>query len=261
MTVFTNTKLQAEIQTAIQMAPTSSSPLLKLFGVDRFGPGQSLQHIRDKVYSYAWSRIRRDDHKLDFVISETGVNRNVPERLVFGEDPYSAFRAPRTPPPPCNLLLVSKQVSKDFARYIYSVNDLEVDVDLKPLHTKKAQAALDKISRLLSNPNMKKYARNVRVRIHFPATYPAANLPDFNQSALDNISCALDDFQQLEYMAIRVVPGQDTPLDYELRLAAFPFYPMRCKCRLSQSLYYETLHSAFSRISPSQVPRRKMVPD
>lgn len=261
MTVFTDTKPKAQAQTAINMATTSSSPLLKLFGVDRFGPGQSLQHIRDKVYSYAWSRIRRDDHKLDFVISETGINRNVPERLVFGEDPYGAFRAPRAPPPPCNLLLVSKQVSKDFARYIYSVSELEVDVDLKPLHTEEAQAALDKISHLLCNANMKKYTRNVRVRIHFPATYPVASLPGFNQSSLNNIAFALDEFKQLDYMAIRVVPSQGTPLDYELRLAAFPFYPMRCKCRLSKSNCHQTPHSALSHTSASQFSRHKMVPD
>lgn len=233
MTVFTDSKPQADNQAAIKMASCSPSPLLKLFGVDRLGPGHSLQHLRDKVYSYAWSRIRRDDHKLDFVVSETGINRNVPERLVFGEDPYGVIRAPRMPPPPCNLLLVNKQVSKDFARYIYSVNDLEVDVDLKSLYTDEGRAALGKINTLLCNSNMKRYTRNVRVRIHFPVKYPTANLPAFNQSALNNIALSLDDFQHLEHVAIRMVPGQGAPLDYELRLAVFPFYPMRCRCPLS----------------------------
>lgn len=215
------------------MAPAVPSPLLKLFGVDKPGPGHSLQHIRDKIYSYTWSRIRRDDHKLDFVISETGINRNVPERLISDESsyggPYGATRAPLVPPPPCNLLLVNKQVSGDFARYIYNVNDLEVDVDLKPQHTNNGQAALDKIATLLCNPNFKKYTRTVRIRIHFPAEYSDTNLPVFNQSALDNIAFALDDFQRLRHLAIRMVPGQGTPMDYELRLAAFPFYPMRSK--------------------------------
>lgn len=233
MIAFTDLKPQADNQAVIKMASASPSPLLKLFGVDRLGPGHSLQHIRDTIYSFAWSRIRRDDHKLDFVVSETGINRNVPERLVFGEDPYGAIRAPRMPPPPCNLLLVNKQVSKDFARYIYSVNDLEVDVDLKPLYTDEGQAALGKISTLLCNANMKRYTRNVRVRIHFPAKYANANLPAFNQSSLSEIALSLDDFQHLEHVTIRMVPGQGAPLDYELRLAVFPFYQMRCRCPLS----------------------------
>lgn len=209
------------------MASPAPCPLLKLFGVDRPGPGHSLQHIRDRIYSYAWSRTRRDDYKLDIVISETGINRNVPERLVFGEDPYGATRAPRVPPPSCNLLLVNKLVSKDFARFIYTVNDLEVDVDLKAVHTNEGQAALDKIVTLLRNPNLQKYTRSVRVRIHLPTQYPTGNLPDFNKSALENIAFALDEFQCLGHLAIRMVPGQGAPMDYELRLAAFPFYAMR----------------------------------
>lgn len=211
------------------MAPATPSPLLKLFGVDRPGPGGSLQHIRDKIYSHAWSRTRRDSHKLDFVVSETGVNRNVPERLPSGEDPFASSRAAHKPPPACNLHLVNKQVFKDFARYIYTMNDLEIDVDLKALQTNDGQAALDKIGSLLRNPNFQKYTRRARLRIHFPAKYPVADLPAFNQMALDDIAFALDDFQNLDHLAIRIVPGQGALLDYELRLAAFPFYPMRSK--------------------------------
>ncbi|KAJ4423796.1 hypothetical protein N0V82_001535 [Gnomoniopsis sp. IMI 355080] len=209
------------------MAPNAPLLLLKLFGVDRPGPGHSLQHIRDKIYSFAWSRIRRDDHKLDFVISETGINRNVPERLVFGEDPYGDARSSHMPPPSCHLHLVNKQISKDFARYIYSVNDLEVDVNLKPLHTRDGKLAIDKIAYLLCNPNFKRYTRAVRVRVHFPARYAPADLPGFNQVALDDIALALDDFRSLGHLAIRMVPGQGEPLDYELLVAAFPFYPIR----------------------------------
>lgn len=209
------------------MAPDTPALLLKLFGNDRLGPGHSLQHIRDKIYSHAWSRIRRDDHKLDFVISERGINRNVPERSISSDYLYGAIRGPCMPPPPCHLHLVNKQVSKDFSRYIYSVNDLEVDVDLKPLHSNGGQIALDRLQNLLSNPNLKRHTRTVRVRIHFPAEYPASDLPSFNQASLNNIASALDAFQSLSYLAIRMVPGQGAPLDYELRVAAFPFYPMR----------------------------------
>lgn len=211
------------------MSPVAPSPLLKLFGAESPGPGGSLQHVRNKIYSHAWSRVRRDDAKCDFVVSEHGVNRNVPERLIDGEDPFGHLRAPRFPPPACNLHLVSKQISKDFARYIYSMNDLEIDVDLKTLQTAEAEAALQKIAALLRNPNFQKYTRSARIRIHFPAKYPVANLPSFNQKALENIRFALDDFQNLGHMVIRMVPGQGALLDYELRLAAFPFYPMRCK--------------------------------
>lgn len=209
------------------MAPSAPSPLLNLFGVDRPGPGGSLQHIRDKMYSHVWSRVRRDGSKSDFVVSENGVNRNVPERAL--EDPYGRRKPVLLPPPACNLHLVNKQISKDFARYIHTMNDLEVDVDLKALQTDEGQAALNKVVALLRNPNFQKHTRRARIRIHFPAEYPVANLPAFNQTALNDIAFALDDFQNLGHVAIRIVPGQGTLLDYELPLATFPFYPMRSK--------------------------------
>lgn len=211
------------------MASAAPSPLLKLFGADQPGPGGSLQHIRDKIYSHVWSRARRDEGKLDFVVSEHGVNRNVPERKFSSEDPFNRNRAPLRCPSPSNLHLVNKQISKDFARYIYTINDVEIDVDLKALQTDQGQAALDKIAALLNNPNFRKYTRRARVRIHFPSRYPIADLPTFNLAALKKIASAVDAFQNIDHLAIRVVTVQGAPLDYELRLALFPFYPLRCK--------------------------------
>lgn len=211
------------------MAPAGPSPLLKLFGADSPGPGGSLQYIRDKIYSHVWSRDRRDQGKLDFVISEHGVNRNVPERRFSSEDPFNRTRTARMPPPASNLHLVNKQISKDFTRYIYTMNDVEIDVDLKALQTDQGQAALDKIAALLNNPNFRKYTRRVRIRIHFPSDYPVADLPAYNQAALNNVASAVNKFENIDHLAIRIVPGQDVPTDYELRLALFPFYPLKCK--------------------------------
>lgn len=211
------------------MASATPSPLLKLFGAERPGPGGSLQPIRDKIFSQIWSRDRRDEGKLDFVVSEYGVNRNVPERIFSSEDPNNPNRARRKLPPACNLHLVNKQISKDFARYIYTVNDVEIDVDLKALQTDQGQAALGKIAALLNNPNFRKYTRRARIRIHFPSEYRVADLPTFNQAALRNIASAINDFQNLDHLVIRIVTSQGAPLAYELRLALFPFYPLRCK--------------------------------
>lgn len=204
------------------------SPLLKLFDPNPVINGREvdLRKIRDLIYSYAWSRNRRDEYKLDFVVTQRGVNRNVPERFI-PDTPYGTSDFRCLDELPCNLHLVNKEISADFLRFIYTVNDLQIDVDLKPVHTKQAEAELQTIVNLLQNPNFHKYTRLARIRIHFPTEYPANNLPNFNQQALEDIACSLDKFQQLGYLSVRVVPTQSEPLDYELRLAAFPFYPMR----------------------------------
>lgn len=205
-----------------------ASPLLKLFGPNPVvnGAEVDLRKIRDLIYSHAWSRERRDDQKLDFVVSQWGVNRNVPERFI-PDTPYStsAFQHPENLR--CNLHLVNKEISSDFCRFIYSVNDLEIDIDLKPDHTQQAEVELQKIAALLQSQNFLKYTQSVRVRVHFPSKYPINHLPAFNQRALENIVCALDQFEQLQYIVIRVVPSHEQALDYELRLVAFPFYLMR----------------------------------
>lgn len=185
----------------------------------------NLTKIRDLIYSYAWSRDRRDEQKFDFVVSQWGVNRNVPERFI-PDTPYgiSAFQHPEKLR--CDLHLVNKEISADFRRFIYSVNDLEIDIDLKPERTKQAENELQKIVTLLQNPNFQEYTQTVRVRIHFPSRYPKKDLPVVNQETLDKVAHALDSFRQLQYLTIRVVPSQDKCFDYELRLAAFPFYLM-----------------------------------
>lgn len=208
---------------------TSSSPLLKLFSPETMNPlgnTRSLRHVRDKIYSYVWSRDRRDDQKLDWVVTQWGFNRNVPERYI-ADTPYGTTAFQRLHELPCNLHLVNKQISKDFTRFIYDLNQLEIDVDLKAVQSEQGEAGLQKIVTLLQNPNFQKYTRTARVRIHFPDKYPAGNLPMFNQRALEDIAWSLNDFQKLSHLAVRVVPAQGALLDYELRVAAFPFYPMR----------------------------------
>lgn len=205
------------------------APFLKLFGpdpIDPLGNVRPLRNIRDKIFAYAWSRDRRDDHKLDWVVSQWGFNRNVPERHV-PNTPYSTAAFQRLDELPCNLYLVNKQISKDFTRFVYTVNDLEIDVDLKAVYTKQGAAGLQNIVTRLQNPNFQKFTRTARVRIHFPAQYPVNNLPAFNHRALVDIAGSLDEFQQLAHLAVRVVPMQGQLLGYELRVAAFPFYPMR----------------------------------
>ncbi|ROV93574.1 hypothetical protein VMCG_08059 [Cytospora schulzeri] len=197
------------------------SPLLKLFGDD---PDGKLQEVRDKIYSYVWSRDRRDEGKLDWVLSQNGINRNVPERLIE-DTPYGSAAFKSIHELPCWLNLANKQISADFTRYIYSINDLEVDVDLKAIHTAENEAKLQRVTTLLQNPNFVCYTRVVRVRIHFPEKYSFQDLPAFNQRALEGIATILDGFEQIERLAVRVVSMQG-PMDYELRLASFPFYPM-----------------------------------
>ncbi|KUI52567.1 hypothetical protein VP1G_00023 [Cytospora mali] len=194
---------------------------MKLFGDD---PDGELQKIRNSIYSYIWSRDRRDEGKLDWVLSQNGINRNVPERFIEGT-PYetAAFRSIRELS--CWLILANKEISADFTRYIYSINDLEVDVDLKANHTAQSKAKLSKIITLLQNPNFVRYTQNIRIRIHFPDKYSFQDLPSFNQHALEGIATTLNGFEQIKHLAVRIVSMQD-PRDYELRLAAFPFYPM-----------------------------------
>lgn len=197
------------------------SSLLKLFGDD---PDGKLQELRDKIYSHVWSRGRRDQAKLDWVLSQNGVNRNVPERFIddtrYGPPTFESIHEN-----PCGLILANKEISADFTRYIYSVNHLEIDVDLKATNTAENEAKLHRIITLLQNTNFVRYTRRVRVRIHFPDKYPFQALPAFNQRALENIAVTLDGFEQIEHLAVRVVSMQG-PMEYELRLASFPFYPM-----------------------------------
>lgn len=197
------------------------SSFAKLFSSDAQDDRQ-LQKIRNRIYYFAWSRDRRDEAKLDWVVSENGVNRNVSQRWIEGS-PRS--RRDHIDLLPCWLLLANKQISADFIRFIYSVNDLDILVDLKADHTKSNQDKLDKIVTLLQNANFQSFTRSARVRIHFPDKYPLQDLPVFNQYALDNIAVALDGFQQLTHLSVRIVPMQG-PEVYELRLATFPFYPM-----------------------------------
>jgi hypothetical protein len=198
------------------------SPFAKLFSSNEQADKQ-LQKIRDRIYSFAWSRDRRDEAKLDWILSENGVNRNV--HLKWMEDALSGPNRHHIDALPCWLLLVNKRISADFTRFIYSVNDLDVLVDLKANDTELNKAKLDKIVNLLQNANFQRYTRSARVRIHFPDKYPFQNLPVFNQHALEDIALALDGFQELTHLSIRVVPMQG-PEVYELRLATFPFYPM-----------------------------------
>ncbi|KUI71052.1 hypothetical protein VM1G_07052 [Cytospora mali] len=197
------------------------SPFMKLFGDD---PDGEFQKIRNKIYSYVWSRDRRDEGKLDWVLSQNGINRNVPERFIEGT-PYESVAFKSIRELPCWLILANKEISADFTRYIYSINDLEVDVDLKANHTAQSEAHLSKIITLLQNPNFVRYTQNLRVRIHFPDKYPFQDLPSFNRHALEGIATTLNGFEQLKHLVVRIVPMQG-PRDYELRLAAFPFYPM-----------------------------------
>lgn len=202
--------------------PKKESLFAKLFSNDAQADKQ-LQKIRDGIYSFAWSRDRRDEAKLDWVLSENGVDRNVHKRWL--EEASSGSNRDRIDKLPCWLLLADKQISADFIRFIYSVNDLDVLVDLKANDTESNKTKLDKIANLLQNANFRRYTRSARVRIHFPDKYPFQDLPLFNQHALDNIATALDKFQLLSHLSVRVVPMQG-PEVYELRLAAFPFYPM-----------------------------------
>lgn len=198
----------------------AKSPLGKLFSSDAQAD-EGLQKIRDMIYSFAWSRPRRDEAKLDLVLSENGVNRNVSIRTGW----HSGLSREITDALPCCLHLVNKRISADILRFIYSTNDLDILVDLKATDTRKNRDKLDKIVVFLQNVNFQRYTRAARVRIHFPDKYPLQDLPAFNQHTLHNISCVLDGFDQLTCLSIRVVPMQG-PEDYELRLAAFPFYPM-----------------------------------
>lgn len=203
---------------ANKMQPSS---LMKLFGDD---PDGKLQEARDKIYSYTWSRDRRDEGKLDWVLSQNGVNRNVPERFIE-DTPYGSAAFKSIHELPCGLILTNKKISADFTRYIYSINDLEIDVDLKAIHTAENEAKLRRITTLLQNPNLVRYTRVVRVRIHFPDKYPFQALPGFNQRALEDIAITLDGFERIEHLVVRIVSMQG-PMHYELRLASFPFYPM-----------------------------------
>lgn len=207
---------------AAQNIKPQKSPFAKLFSSDAQAD-KHLEKIRDKIYSFAWSRDRRDDAKLDWVLSENGVNRNVP--LEWLRDAPSGSKRHNIDALPCWLHLVNKRISADFIRFIYSVNDLDVLVDLKANDTELNSAKLEKIVDLLQNVNFQRYTRSARVRIHFPDKYPFQDLPALNQHTLDNIARALDGFHRLTHLSVRVVPMQG-PEDYELRLAAFPFYPM-----------------------------------
>ncbi|KKY32651.1 hypothetical protein UCDDA912_g07357 [Diaporthe ampelina] len=227
-----------------------SSPLAKLFHSDA-RKDKELQRIRDSIYSFAWSRDRRDEAKLDWVLSENGVNRNV--HLKWTDEASSGSKRNHIDGLPCWLLLVNKQISADFTRFIYSVNELDVLVDLKADHTILNEAKLDTIVKHLQNANFQCYTKSARVRIHFPDKYPFQNLPVFNQHALDNIAVALDALQQLTYLSVRVVPMQG-PEVYELRLATFPFYPM--------SMTKWSIHDAEkSTVHINQVPGPKNVVD
>lgn len=196
------------------------SPFAKLFDADA-QDDKILQKIRDRIYYFAWSRDRRDEAKLDWVLSENGVNRNVHLKWIA----EASSRSNRNHIDGCWLHLVNRQISADFIRFIYTVNDLDILVDLKAHRTEPNEAKLDTVVNLLQNANFQRYTRSARVRIHFPDKYPFQNLPVINQHALDNIAMALDGFQQLTRLSVRVVPMQG-PEVYELRLATFPFYPM-----------------------------------
>lgn len=200
---------------------------MKLFGADPTDPlgnTRPLREIRDKIYSHAWSRERRDVGKHDWVVTQWGFNRNVPERYV-PETPYATAPYQRLEELPCNLHLANKTISSDFLRYIYTQNSLEVDIDLKAVFTEQGAASFDKLLQLLQNPNFSMYTQVARVRIHFPVKYPLNNLPEFNLKALNKVAATFDNFKQLRHMVIRTVLSQGSPLDYELRVAAFPFYP------------------------------------
>jgi hypothetical protein len=198
------------------------SPFAKLFSSDEQADKQ-LQKIRDRIYYFAWSRNRRDEAKLDWVLSENGIDRNVYLKRL-GQASAAQSRD-HTDALPCWLLLANKRISADFTRYIYSINDLDILVDLKSNDTGLNRSRLDKIVNLLQGVNFQRYTRSARVRIHFPDKYTFQDLPVFNQYVLENIALALDRFQQLSYFSVRVVPMQGPEL-YELRLATFPFYPM-----------------------------------
>lgn len=215
----TTIKIKYNSMDVNKMQPSS---LMKLFGDD---PDGKLQQARDKIYSYIWSRHRRDEGKLDWVLSQNGVNRNVPERFIE-DTPYGSAAFKSIHELPCGLISANKELSADFTRYIYSINHLEIDVDLKAIHTTENEAKLHKIITLLQNPNFVRYTRVVRVRIHFPDQYPFQALPAFNQRALEDIATTLDGFEQIKYLAVRIVSMQG-PVDYELRVASFPFYPMQ----------------------------------
>lgn len=187
-------------------------------------PGQrvdSMRHIRETIYRYAFSRDRRDASKADFVISQTtSFNRNVPEREYFYNE-HGVLSSRKITDLACNLHLVNREISSDFLQWVYSQNSLQVDVNLKDKFTEEDQASFQKMIDLLQNHNFH-WTKNLRLRIHFPSAYPLSDLPSLNIETLHSIGWKIWNMVNLEQIEICVVSMQG-PLEYELAAAAVPF--------------------------------------
>ncbi|EOO00956.1 hypothetical protein UCRPA7_3562 [Phaeoacremonium minimum UCRPA7] len=211
--------------------PTKVNAFRKLFPADSHlfaggVTGRSVADVRRLIYAQVWSRERRDDFKSDFVVSEYGIDRNVMQYSHYYDQQGYLRRETHYRNRP-NLLFVNKQISDDLLQFVYSINTLEIDVDLKSRDTPDARTSFNNIiARLRGNPYFQRFTQALRVRIHFPDDYPRHNLPAINQAILEEISGFIDGCQSLSALQIHVVMMEGMN-DYELRYAAFPFYPLK----------------------------------
>lgn len=210
---------------------TKSFDIMKLFSNDgRIVPGgvtgRTAADIRRIIYNYVWSRDRRDESKNDFVVSEFGTDRNVMHYSHY-YDQDGELRRKSHLLNHCNLMFANKQIAAEFLQFVYSVNTLEIDVDLKGQDTPEARAALGNIvARLEANPYYQKYTKAIRVRIHFPDNYPLHSLPAINQIVLEEICDFINGCQSVSMLGFHAIMMEGLN-DYELRYVAFPFYPLK----------------------------------
>ncbi|PSR85789.1 hypothetical protein BD289DRAFT_482490 [Coniella lustricola] len=197
--------------------------------------GRSTAHedILETIYEYAFSRERRDASKANFVISQDGFNRNVPERETsYNEN--GVLVAHKIQSLACNLHLANRALSKKFLRYIYSESSLQLNIDLKCTETEQGRAHFQRISDLFCNPNIQEFTRSLRLRIHLPSAYTLPTIPRYNVEFLEEIAMQIEKMHALGSMELFVIP-MNGPLHYELAAATLPF--MRSKLRGLWSLH------------------------
>jgi hypothetical protein len=206
-------------------APTVQFNFMNLFSEDPAKDAQ-LRKIRDRIFYFSWARNRDDWAYADFIVSEYEVIRNVAGKKPWRSNDSQTLALDAKD----SLMFVkNKAFHAAFIEFIYGINTLDIEVNIKPHPTEDTiteQEAL--IRNLCANPHFRRYTKMVNVDVHWPAPseYPRSTIPSANLAALISIVEELRRFTAIERCRVTIYCHGLRPDKFQVTYSAIPFYDL-----------------------------------
>jgi len=187
-----------------------------------------LKKIRENIMLGCWSRNRKDRSRCDFIVDDYETRRNVSYFTIF-EGPSGRLIKKSVGESFHSLLFVNKAISAEFIEAVYSTNTLEIEFNIKALHTKPNTMSLNLlIANLQASPHFREYTQMVTVCVHWPSAteYRDAGLPAANRDTLVKLVSELNNFKSLTSLRVKIYFSGKVEDMFELTYSALPFYAL-----------------------------------